>query len=78
VWWSGNQSRLPATVDTYYGVQPLHAVLERTTWHVARHARQLESLLELRGVTPAPRLAPVLLDGLPLPADVWDAEVPLS
>jgi len=78
VWWSGSQSRLPATVDTYYGVQPLHAVLERTTWHVARHARQLESLLELRGVTPAPRVAPVLLDGLPLPAGVWDAEVPPS
>lgn len=76
VWWSSNQSRLPATVDTYYGVQPLHAVLERTTWHVAQHARQLESLLVLRGVTPAPRLAPVLLDGLPLPADVWDAETP--
>jgi hypothetical protein len=51
-------------------------VLERTTWHVAQHARQLESLLELRGVTPAPRLALVLLDGLPLPADVWDAEAP--
>ena len=78
VWWSGNQSRLPATVDTYCGMQSLHAVLERTTWHVARHARQLESLLELRGVEPAPRLAPVLLDGLPLPAHVWDTEAPFT
>ena len=78
VWWGANQSRLPVALDTYYGEQPLHAVLERTTWHVAQHARQLERLLELRGITPVPRLAPSLLTGLPLPDDVWDAEVPLA
>ena len=78
VWWGANQSRLPAALDTYDGEQPLHAVLERTTWHVAQHARQLERLLELRGITPDPRLAPSLLTGLPLPNDVWDAEVPLA
>jgi len=76
VWWGANQSRLPASVDTYQGAQPLHTVLERTTWHVAQHARQLEWLLELRGVAPRPPLAKVLLEGLPLPADVWVSEVP--
>jgi glutaredoxin len=78
VWWGANQSRLPAEIDTYYGRQPLHAVLERTTWHVAQHGRQLQRLLELRGVEPRPPLAPALLAGLPLPEDVWDAEVPLQ
>lgn len=78
VWWGANQARLPDALDTYYGRQPLHAVLERTTWHVAQHTRQLERLLELRGVEPRPRLAPILLTGLPLPDDVWDAEVPLQ
>jgi len=78
VWWRANQSRLPVLLDTYYGCQPLHAVLERTTWHVAQHARQLERLLELRGVQPLPRLEPALLTGLPLPGDVWDPEVPLG
>jgi glutaredoxin len=78
VWWGANQSRLPAELDTYYGCQPLHAVLERTTWHVAQHVRQLERLLELRGIPPQPRLDPALLSGLPLPGDVWDAEVPLA
>jgi glutaredoxin len=78
VWWGANQARLPGTVDTYYGRQSLHAVLERTTWHVAQHARQLQRLLELRGVEPRPRLAPALLAGLPLPESVWDAEVPLT
>ena len=78
VWWGANQSRLPATLDTYYGVQPLHPVLERTTWHVAQHARQLEHLLRQRGMAPQPPLAPILLEGLPLPEDVWDDEVPLE
>ena len=77
VWWGANQARLPAALDTYYGPQPLPAVLERTTWHVARHARQLESLLELRGLArPPARAGPA--PGLPLPDDVWDAEVPPS
>ena len=78
VWWGANQARLPATLDTYYGRQPLHAVLERTSWHVAQHARQLERLLELRGVRPNPRLNPALLEGLPLPDAVWDEDVPLA
>ena len=78
VWWGANQSRLPGALDTYYGHQPLHGVLERTTWHVAQHARQLERVLELLEATPTPRLPAGLLDGLPLPKDVWDAEVPLQ
>ncbi|RPI15987.1 MAG: hypothetical protein EHM60_03125 [Lysobacterales bacterium] len=77
VWWGANQSRLPAELDTYYGPQTLHDLLERTTWHVAQHARQLEHLLTLRGRTPVPGLPVALLDGLPLPAAIWDTEVPL-
>jgi RimJ/RimL family protein N-acetyltransferase/glutaredoxin len=78
VWWAANRSRLPTDLDTYYGRQPLHAALERTTWHVAQHARQLEALLVRRGLTPCPPLAPALLRDLPLPQDVWDAEVPFA
>ena len=77
VWWAGNQSRLPISLDTYYGEQPLPGVLERTTWHVAQHARQLERVLDLLRVTDRSTLPAALLEGLPLPADVWDAEVPL-
>jgi hypothetical protein len=65
-------------LDTDDGVQSLHAALERTTSHVARHARQIERLLETRGIEPNPRLAPGLLADLPLPEDVWAAEAPLS
>jgi glutaredoxin len=78
-WWSANGPAPTATLDTYYGPQPTHAVLERTTWHVAQHLRQLEQVLAAFGDTsPEARIDPSLLEGLPLPDDAWDAEVPLS
>lgn len=65
-----------ALLRTYYGERPSHEVLERSTWHVAQHVRQLHFLaadvLALPGVPP---LAPRLLAGLPLPERVWDAEM---
>jgi hypothetical protein len=76
VWWAANQSRLPGSLDTDSGSQEFHAALERTTGHVAQHARQLERLLELRGIRPVPPLAPSLLAGLALPDDVWGTELP--
>ena len=77
-WWASSQDRLPVVVDTYYGSRPLHEVLERSTWHVAQHARQLERLLQMRGIDPCPPLSTALLAGLPLPREVWDPEVPLG
>ena len=38
----------------------------------------LQRLLELQGLSPTPGLPPALLADLPLPEDVWDAEVPLQ
>lgn len=77
-WWASNARALPDHVDTYYGVQSFAAVLERTTWHVAQHVRQLERVLELLGMPADHPLDTALLEGLPLPTDVWDAEVPLQ
>ena len=78
VWWHANQARLPERLDTYYGAQPLAGVLERTTWHVAQHVRQLDRVLDLLGVHDRPALPAALLEHLPLPVDAWDAEVPMS
>jgi glutaredoxin len=78
-WWSANAGALPPTVDTYYGVQAFAAALERTTWHVAQHVRQLEFVLHTLGRATQEALLPAeLLEGLPLPKDTWDAEVPLG
>jgi len=72
-WWerladrSGRQ-----TVSTYYGAQPMHEVLERTTWHSAQHARQVMSLLEQQGIPPDRPLGAAELQGLPLPEKLWD------
>jgi len=60
-------------VDTYYGPQTLHAVLERCTWHSAQHARQLMMVLALLGIAPEDPLTTDDLAGLPLPAEGWDS-----
>lgn len=61
-----------STVKTYYGPQTKHQFLERCTWHVAQHLRQLEHFCsqcqqEIRGW-------PTDSDyrDLPLPKSVWD------
>lgn len=71
VWWGANRLRLPQEADTYAGRRPLPQLLEHTTAHVARHVRQLQSLLEQCGASPRPSLQPALLAGLPLPGDLW-------
>ena len=58
---------LPATVATYYGEQPLAAVLERTAWHMAQHLRQLQVWLVSQHYTPVAPLQPADLADLPLP-----------
>ncbi len=58
---------------TYFGERPLHVVLERSTWHVAQHVRQLHHLLASLGEREP--LDPALFCGLPLPTAVWDREI---
>jgi hypothetical protein len=72
-WWrqladkSGRQ-----TLPTFYGPQPLHQLLERSTWHSAQHARQLAAVLERHGVVPDRPLSAEQLAGLPLPERLWE------
>ena len=72
-WWAGLGDRSGTqAVGTYYGVQPMHEVLERTTWHSAQHVRQVASLLEQLGIPPEQPLTKSELQGLPLPQKLWD------
>jgi hypothetical protein len=57
---------------TYYGIQPMHQVFERSTWHSAQHARQLIAVLERFGIEPDVRLTTADLAGLPLPERLWE------
>ncbi|MCB2106217.1 MAG: glutaredoxin [Rhodobacteraceae bacterium] len=74
-WWTASCKHLPETLNTYYGRQPLHQVCERTAWHMAQHCRQLEHILGQIGIGGGPWLTVGVLEGLPLPRDVWDAEI---
>jgi uncharacterized damage-inducible protein DinB len=72
-WWASLAERSGTQpVDTYYGTQPLHEVLERTTWHSTQHVRQVASLLEQLGIPPDGPLTESELQGLPLPQKLWD------
>jgi hypothetical protein len=59
-------------MKTYYGMQPLHQLLERSTWHSAQHTRQLMAVLERYGIQPDGPLTQAHLGGLPLPERLWE------
>ena len=72
-WWGRQSDKTCAgTVKTYYGVQPLHHLLERSTWHSAQHARQIIVVLERLGVCVDRPLGEKDYAGLPMPAGVWE------
>jgi glutaredoxin len=72
-WWQAETDRgLTYPVPTYYGIRPMHEVLERTAWHAAQHTRQIMLMLESYGTAPAQPLTAADLAGLPVPDEVWD------
>jgi hypothetical protein len=72
-WWDSVEDKsLARKVKTYYGMQPMAMVFERSTWHSAQHARQLIHVLERFGIEPDGRLTPEDLAGLPLPERLFE------
>jgi glutaredoxin/uncharacterized damage-inducible protein DinB len=72
-WWDGLADKsCNRTVRTYYGVRPLHELLERCTWHSAQHARQMIAVLERLGVKPEAPLTAADYAGLPMPKGLWE------
>ena len=69
--WLATEDAAAGTVETYYGPQTGHELLERTTWHAAQHLRQIHALLEEAGAPPPVPLDRSLLEGLPVPRSVW-------
>lgn len=72
-WWAAQPDHsLPGTVETYYGTQKLHHLLERCTWHSAQHARQIVAVLEGFGIAPDGPLTAQDYAGLPMPEGLWE------
>ena len=72
-WWAGLADKsCQQKLKTYYGMQSMHQLFERTTWHSAQHARQLAAVLERFGIEPNGRLTADDLAGLPLPERLWE------
>ena len=72
-WWAATPDKAArAVVETYYGPQKLHEVLERATWHIGQHDRQWMMLLDRAGVAFERPLADADFADLPMPQKVWD------
>jgi len=71
-WWASNDHAASKSLETYYGPQTLHELLERTTWHSGQHVRQYMMLLEKEGVGHHRPLVDADFAKLPMPQNVWD------
>ena len=72
-WWATTPDQgAQAEIDTYYGRQKLHEVLERATWHIAQHTRQWVMLLGMHGIAADRPLGDADFADLPMPKQVWD------
>jgi hypothetical protein len=71
-WWQNGDTSPSKTLQTYYGPQSLHELMERTTWHSGQHVRQYMMLLEKEGVSHHRPLVATDFTKLPMPQNVWD------
>lgn len=71
-WWNEYKGTYEDQVDTYYGKQSLHEFLERITWHIAQHVRQVINFLIRNGIKPEKPLTEEDLAGLPIPKNITD------
>lgn len=72
-WWDSLPDKsCQQKVKTFFGMQPIYMLYERSTWHSAQHARQLMAILERFGIEPDVRLTAEDLGGLPLPERLWE------
>jgi hypothetical protein len=72
-WWNGLADKsCQQKVKTFFGMQPIYMLYERSTWHSAQHVRQLAAVLERFGIQPDRPLTAEDLAGLPLPERLWE------
>jgi hypothetical protein len=72
-WWNGLADKsCQQKVKTFFGMQPLAMLFERSTWHSAQHTRQLAAVLERLNIKPDRPLSAQDLAGLPLPERLWE------
>jgi hypothetical protein len=72
-WWDGLEDKsCRQKVRTFYGEQPAHQLLERSTWHSAQHTRQINAVLGRLAIDADGPLTDQDYAGLPLPEGLWD------
>jgi hypothetical protein len=69
--WSSGVSLPSGPVEYFHGPYTFHGLLERTTWHVATHLRQLAWVLVEAGIDSNAGLTADDTANLPMPMAVW-------
>jgi glutaredoxin len=77
-WWDDGAADVTRPIDTWYGPQTFHQVLDSITYSVAQHTRQLASILRDLGIDPEPRLTDDDFRGIVLPTMIWGEERELA
>jgi glutaredoxin len=71
-WWKSVENKKDlGSVDTFYGKQPLHSFMERSTWHTAQHVRQLSDVLDRLKANVTRPISKAAYVGLPMPEVIW-------
>ncbi len=72
-WWQNLEDKsCQQKIKTFFGMQPIYMLYERSTWHSAQHVRQLTAVLERYNIKPDHPLTAEDLSGLPLPERLWE------
>lgn len=72
-WWESQDDKSCTwRVEAYWGRPSAHELLERTTWHIAQHCRQVMWYLDALGIPPDGPLQDGDFKGLPMPENIWD------
>lgn len=71
-WWESLPDRnVDYSVKTFYGMQPMHSLMERSTWHTAQHVRQVMACLEEFDAPIRQKIPRGAYTGLPMPKVIW-------
>lgn len=72
-WWDAHAERgTENTVDTWIGPQTVRQMLQRETYSLAQHTRQLQAVLEDLGIAPDGPVSGADHASLNLPERIWD------
>jgi glutaredoxin len=70
--WLAREEDTSQEVEAFYGVVPLHQIVESNTYSIVQHTRQLQAVVTFLGHEPDGPIGEAEYAGLNLPKALWD------